>query len=366
MNLSHKNRCKIQHLLLDWYSRAKRNLPWRQTSNPYNILLSEFMLQQTQVATVIPYYNRFLKKFPTIQSLAVAPRADVLKTWEGLGYYARAHNLHRTAQEIVERFNSMIPTTYDNLSSLPGFGPYTTAAVLSIAFNQNHAVLDGNVTRVLCRLFGIEEFVSNIQVKNQLWELARLLLPKGNAGKYNQAIMELGALICTPKSPDCTVCPIIKFCRAYRSGNPSSLPRKPPRKIRPHHILCVGIVWRENQELLIVRRPENGLLGGLWEFPTVILEKGETLLDGCIRGVKEKTGIRVKIKKEFQTFNHVYTHFSVTLNAFQCKYLGGRAKPLDCEEVCWVPPKKLEAFAFSKANRKLIESLKTLKPIDLL
>ena len=356
MNLSHQNRSEFQRLLLAWYRRNRRDLPWRRTTDPYHILLSEFMLQQTQVETVTPYYCRFLKRFPTLQSLAAAPLPDVLKAWEGLGYYARARNLHRAARQIVERFDGTVPGTYDGLASLPGFGPYTTAAVLSIAFDRNHAVLDGNVIRVLCRLFGIAEDVSQTRVKNRLWELAGTLLPKEDAGNYNQAIMELGATVCRPRSPDCAVCPLPALCTACQSGSPGSLPHKPPRKARPHHTLSVGIVWR-NGDLLIARRPENGLLGGLWEFPSVRLEKGETLQDACIRGVREETGVRVKIETRFRTVKHAYTHFSVTIHAFQCAYQSGPARPLDCEEVCWVPPDELSAYAFSRANRKLIEPL---------
>ena len=354
--ISGRIRSAIQRKLLNWYRRTGRDLPWRRTSDPYRILLAEFMLQQTQVETVIPYYERFLERFPTIQSLAMASSSDVLKSWEGLGYYARARNLHRAAQIIVERDGGQIPATYDGLSSLPGFGPYTTAAVLSIAFGKDYAVLDGNVMRVLCRLFGIGEDIAQTRVKKRLWELAEGLMAEGHAGDYNQAIMELGATVCRPRQPDCPACPLQSHCQARKSDHPETLPYKSPRKARPHHTLGVGIVWRGN-ELLIARRKENGLLGGLWEFPAAQQKKGEPLQDCCLRAVLEETGVEAKIQSRFHTVKHAFTHFSVTMHAFLCRYRRGRVRPIGCSDVQWASPETLSSYAFSRANRKLIDAL---------
>lgn len=362
-NIPPQKRSAIQHRLLAWYRRTRRDLPWRRTCDPYHILLAEFMLQQTQVDTVTPYYHRFLARFPTLQCLAAAPRADVLKAWEGLGYYARARNLHRAAQAIVKAFNSTVPDTYDDLASLPGFGPYTTAAVLSIAFNRDHAVLDGNVIRVLCRLFGIADDTAQTRVKNRLWELADKLLPKGKAGAYNQAMMELGAMVCRPGLPDCAACPLAPHCAAFQSGRPESLPIKTPKKARPHHTMGVGLVWRGGT-LLIARRPENGLLGGLWEFPATRLQTGETLQDCCLRGIREETGVQATVVSRFRTVKHAFTHFSVTMHAFQCAYRSGRTRPLGCTEARWVSPDELSDYAFSRANRKLIDFLLEARPLE--
>lgn len=351
-----RKRTQIASRLLSWYHKNKRDLPWRKTSDPYHILLSEFMLQQTKVDTVIPYYHRFLKKFPTPIDLARASQSDVLKAWEGLGYYARARNLHRAMQETFDKFDGKIPDTYDTLATLPGFGPYTTAAVLSIAFNQDYAVLDGNVIRVLCRLFGIREDITQTQVKKDLWQLAENLLAKGKAAQYNQAVMELGATVCHPRSPECTACPLATLCVARKSRNQEALPVKAPKKTRPHHTMGVTIVWRKNT-LLIARRPEKGLLGGLWEFPSERQEPDETLQDCCLRGLLKKTGVKAQIQNRFRTVKHAFTHFSVTMHAFQCTYQSGRTRPIAYSEVSWVTPETLSNYPFSRANRKLIESL---------
>ena len=312
------------------------------------------MLQQTQVETVIPYYRRFLRKFPTVQDLAGTPRDRVLKAWEGLGYYTRARNLHRTARYIVDRFDGAVPDAYDELASLPGFGPYTTAAVLSIAYDRDYAVLDGNVIRVLCRLFGIQDDVGQTRTRGNLQKLADNLLHSGDAGEHNQAIMELGATVCRPRAPRCGSCPVNGHCAAFRAGIAESLPVKARKKPRPHHILGVGIVSR-NDTVLIVRRPENGLLGGLWEFPSARQMDEESLSETCIRAVREATCVDASVRNRFRTVRHAFTHLSVTMHAFQCEYKGGEARPRNCSDVRWVEPDNLGDFAFSRANRKLIE-----------
>ena len=351
-----EKRVGIQRSLLAWYRRSKRDLPWRRTSEPYHILISEFMLQQTQVGTVIPYYLRFLERFPTVGALAASNQSAVLKAWEGLGYYTRARNLHRAAQAIVERFDGKIPSTYADLASLPGFGPYTTAAVLSIAFNRAHAVLDGNVIRVLCRVFGITLDVTRASTKRQLSDLADQLLPRTVAGDFNQAIMELGAVVCRPRAPDCGSCPISRRCEALSTGCAESLPIRSPKKPRPHHTMGVAIVRRGN-EVLIARRPQSGLLAGLWEFPCERVSNGESLESCCLRAARAVTGIDATIRSPLRTIDHVYTHLSVTMHAFLCTYEKGTARPVTCADVRWVEPRDLSDYAFSRANRKLIDAL---------
>ncbi len=354
----------IAKYLLAWYEKNKRDLPWRHTQDAYCILLSEFMLQQTQVDTVIPYYHRFLARFPTLRDLAHAPQSDVLKAWEGLGYYARARNLQKAMQKVVEQYNGKIPDIYEDLHALPGFGPYTTAAVLSIAFNQNCAVLDGNVMRVLCRLFNIHDDITHPCTKKHLWQLAQELLPRGHAGAYNQAIMELGATVCTPRNPDCATCPLNAQCKAYPLGHPESLPIKAKKKPRPHHTLGAGIVWYKNK-VLITRRPENGLLGGLWEFPAGTQQNGESLQETCIRGIQETAGITVKILNRFRTVNHAFTHFSITIHAFLCTHQKGKAHPVGCAECAWVSLSELHTYAFSRTSRKLADYLQQTHQPDL-
>ncbi|MDE3000894.1 MAG: A/G-specific adenine glycosylase [Gemmatimonadota bacterium] len=354
MEINPSERAAIKRRLLAWYRREKRDLPWRDTDNPYHVLLSEFMLQQTQVDTVIPYYRRFLRDFPTVHALASTPRDRVLKAWEGLGYYTRARNLHRTAQYIVDRFDGAVPDAYDDLASLPGLGPYTTAAVLSIAYDRDYAVLDGNVIRVLCRLFGIQDDTRQTRTRANLQKLADNLLHRGDAGEYNQAIMELGATVCRPRAPRCGTCPVNGQCAALRADTVESLPVRAPGKPRPHYLMGVGIVSR-NDTVLIVRRPENGLLGGLWEFPSARKMVKESLGETCIRAVREATGVHAAVRNRFRTVKHAFTHFSVTMHAFQCDYEGGEARAVTCSDVKWVAPGVLGDFAFSRANRKLIE-----------
>ena len=355
---------QIAPRLLAWYRKNKRDLPWRRTDDPYRILLAEFMLQQTQVHTVIPYYHRFLDRFPTVCDLANASQDDVLKAWEGLGYYARARNLHKAAHAIATDFGGAVPDTYDELKSLPGFGPYTTAAVLSIAYDRDHAVLDGNVIRVLARLFDIRDDVGQTRVKNQLWVLAQALLPKGEAADYNQALMELGATVCTPKNPSCHQCPVQKYCASHKAGDPQHLPVKAKKKPRPHHTLCAGIVWH-NDKVLITQRPQNGLLGGLWEFPAGMQRSGEALQDTCIRGIRETAGINIEIDSRYRTVKHAFTHFSITLHTFHGHCVKGKARPLTCDNLAWVLLPHLDAYAFSRTSRKLIDHLRRDDQRDL-
>ena len=348
---------RLPALLLRWYEGHRRDLPWRGVGDAYRVVVSEFMLQQTQVDTVIPYYQRFLEAFPTIQALALAPLSAVLKAWEGLGYYARARNLHRAAQEVVSRFGGRIPEDRERVAGLPGFGPYTTAAVLSIAFNQDLAAVDGNVIRVLSRVFGIDGDVTLPGTKAQIADLAQALLLPGRAGDYNQALMELGALVCRPKDPACETCPLKGMCAARALGDPERWPVKGARRPRPHYEEAVGVVQRKDGCYLIARRPEQGLLGGLWELPGGRCEGGERLGDCCARGVREEVGAVVRVMERFRSVKHAYTHFSVDIHAFRCVYVSGRTRPVRCAEVAWVRPEEMGAYAFSRAHRRLTEGL---------
>lgn len=343
--------------LLVWYAKHKRDLPWRRDAHdPYRVWVSEIMLQQTQVATVIPYYERFLAQFPTVESLANAKLDAVLKAWEGAGYYARARNLHRAAKEIITRFGGKLPSTVDELLLLPGIGRYTAGAIASIAFKRDAPIVDGNVARVLCRYFNIKHDPKNGATQKELWTLAENLLPRGNASEFNQGLMELGATLCTPRKPQCGACPLNRTCEARRLGLQNKLPAKSQKKKLPHHEIAVGVIWKRGK-ILIAKRFDKDLLGGLWEFPGGHCEKNESL-QACIRReVKEELGIRVKVEKEFAIVDHAYSHFSITMHAFHCCWVSGRPRAIGCAALKWISPRTLDDYAFPKANRKVIAML---------
>ena len=343
--------------IVSWYSKHKRDLPWRRDAHdPYRVWVSETLLQQTQVTTVMPYYGRFLKRFPTLRALATAPLDDVLKTWEGAGYYARARNMHRAAQDIVARFSGKIPETVEDLLTLPGIGRYTAGAIASIAFNHAAPVLDGNVTRVLCRYFDIRGDPKSGSTRRELWSLAEALLPRGRADKFNQGLMDLGATICTPHSPDCVACPIRRGCAGRRLGIQEQLPAKPKQKPLPHHQIAVGVIWKRGK-VLIAKRFAKDLLGGLWEFPGGHQEPGESLAECVEREIREEVALDVQVGNEFAAVDHGYSHFSITLHSFHCRWIRGRPRAIGCADCKWVTPHDLVRFAFPAANRKIFPQL---------
>lgn len=348
---------RFRQNLLAWFSGSARDLPWRRTDDPYRIWVSEVMLQQTRVDQAQPYYERFTEAFPTAAALAEAPRDRVLHLWEGLGYYSRARNLHRAAAMIMERFGGCFPDTYEEIRQLPGVGPYTAAAVLSIAFGHPHAVLDGNVARVLARVFTIEEDVKATRTRKTLQALADHLLPPEQPGPFNEAIMELGATVCTPAAPRCPVCPLQPICGAYAEGEPEAYPVARKRPPRPHYDIAVGLVFNPQGELLIQRRPDHGLLGGLWEFPGGKQEPDETLEAACRRELREELGIEVEVEAPFHRLSHAYTHFKITLHAFRCRIRSGEPVSESDLPLRWVSVAGLDDYAFPRANRRLIERL---------
>ena len=346
----------FQERLLPWYHNHKRAMPWRENRTPYRVWISELMLQQTRVDQVIPYFERFMAAFPDVQTLARASLDQVLKCWEGMGYYARARNMHRAARQIMEAFGGRIPAEKERLSELPGIGPYTAAAISSIAFDRDVAVLDGNVIRVLCRLFDIREVPFRSAIKKDLWETAQALVPFGKAAAFNQAMMELGSLVCTSKAPKCASCPVEEFCQARQSGDPETLPKKPPRKIKPHYDVSAGIIWRDGHILIAQRRPE-GLLGGLWEFPGGKKESGETLEVCLMREIREELDIEIAVEQPFMRIKHAYSHFRITLHTFHCRYVRGDPKTLQCAAFKWVKPEALSAYAFPRADQRVLQAL---------
>lgn len=333
------------------------------------------MLQQTQVETVIPYFHRFLDRFPTLDDLAAAPLGAVLKRWEGLGYYARARNLHKAAQIIVNERHGEWPRSVEGLMALPGIGRYTAGAIASLAFDMVAPVLDGNVIRVLCRVFAIQRDPKEALVREELWQLAEVLLPLSSArrvpqggfargqgvrsgsGEFNEALMELGALVCTPRNPKCDVCPLAKYCAARQRGLQDQLPLKTKRKALPHFQVTAAVI-RKNGRLLIAQRPLGGRLGGLWEFPGGKVEPGETLPQCLRREIKEELGIRIKVGKPITSIDHAYTHFKITLHAFECELMSGKPQVLQVQDFKWVRMSELEKYAFAKTDLRIIEALR--------
>jgi len=343
--------------LLEWYAHNQRDLPWRRTQDPYRITVSEFMLHQTQVPTVLSYYERFLQRFPDWASLADATLDDVLKAWEGMGYYARARNLHALAQRVCEQHEGRLPQAKQELLALPGIGQYTAGAILSIAFGEAQPAIDGNTRRVLCRAFQVTEDPTRRPGQQRLQTIAEALLPAFRAGVFNQALMDLGAMVCTPRSPECDACPWHDACLARQLGIQESLPVRRPRKPLPHHDIAAGVIWR-GQHILIARRPPRGLLGGLWEFPGGKLEAGETLQECLVREVREELGIEVGVGELVTTVQHAYTHFRITLHAFHCRYLSGEPQAIGCTAWKWVSLAELDDYAFPAANHRIIQALR--------
>ena len=347
--------------LLEWYSIQGRDLPWRRSRDPYAIWVSEIMLQQTQVKTVIPYYDRWLAQFPTLQTLASADQQQVLKLWQGLGYYARARNLHRAAQDIVSQHHGIFPTDLPTAVSLPGIGRTTAGGILSAAFDQPTPILDGNVKRVLARLVALS--VPTSKAIAQLWQLSIALLDPAHPRDFNQAWMDLGATVCLPRSPLCDRCPWQPHCCAYHQGIQTEIPMTETRAPIPRKMIGVAVIWNDAGQILIDRRKPNGLLGGLWEFPGGKVELGETI-PACIqREIQEELGIEIEVGDRLIIIDHTYSHFHVTLNVHHCKHLSGEPQPLQCDEIRWVELADLDSYPFPKANLQIIEALRQWRDI---
>ena len=346
----------LRQRLLNWYQSQGRDLPWRNTQDPYAIWISEIMLQQTQVKTVIPYYERWLKAFPTVQVLAAASQQSVLKLWEGLGYYARARNLHYAAQQIVSDFGGQFPNRFEDAIALKGIGRTTAGGILSAAFNQPVAILDGNVKRVLARIVALPA-VPN-KALSQLWEISESVLDPERPRDFNQAIMDLGATLCTRHNPACLLCPWQPHCAAYNQNAVSKFPMTESRKPLPHKQIGVAVITDAQGKILIDRRKQEGLLGGLWEFPGGKIEPDETVENCVRREIKEELGIEIEVGDRLITINHAYTHFKVTLNVFNCKHLSGKPQPIECDEIKWVTLDEIDQYPFPKANGQIIEAIK--------
>lgn len=351
-------RSALASRLLRWFERNKRDLPWRrEPRDPYHVWLSEVMLQQTQVATVIPYFERWTQRFPTLETLAAAPLDEVLKLWEGLGYYARARNLHAAARIIVHEHRGQIPCTVESLMALPGVGRYTAGAIASLAFGVRAPVLDGNVRRVLSRVFGLSR-----PTEAELWALAESLLPHSRAGAFNEALMELGATICTPRAPQCPACPLRTMCQAYAGGNPEAYPAKPTKRATPHREVLTVVLVDGAGRVLLGQRPRAGLLGGLWEFissePTDSTDP--TDLNDPTDLIVHRSGLKVTPSKATQlgAVKHAFTHFKLTRRVWLVRLpVPGRTPPRanGYDRLIWATPAEVERLALTRSDRRIWE-----------
>ncbi|MCR8636361.1 A/G-specific adenine glycosylase [Paenibacillus radicis (ex Xue et al. 2023)] len=358
--------------LLTWYRRHRRDLPWRRSRNPYYIWISEVMLQQTRVDTVIPYFHRFIERFPTMESLADAPEEDVLKLWEGLGYYSRARNLQGAIREVQERYAGKVPDTLEEISTLKGVGPYTAGAVLSIAYNKPEPAVDGNVMRVLSRYFLIEEDIMKPKTRSIMEKLAKELIPEGAAGDFNQALMELGAMVCTPRSPHCLTCPVMEHCSARDAGMEEELPvKKKAKPPRPEYRIAAIIEGSGDNagKVLIRQRPQEGLLARMWELPHAEVPftyeaQEQTVLQAIPASIslltdqlaEETIGVcpeRWFMKAE-HTFSHIHWDMQVVVCSLEPSVLSTSSGMLMPSRYQWVDSSMMEQFAFPNVFLKLL------------
>jgi A/G-specific adenine glycosylase len=335
--------------LREWFEQERRDLPWRRRRDLYAIWVSEVMLQQTRVETVIPYYRDFLRRFPTLKRLAAAPLQDVLKAWEGLGYYSRARNLWRAAKLVAENFSGRIPAEYDRFRDLPGVGEYIAAAVLSMGRGLVLPVVDANVLRVVCRWQGIGEDIRLAATQRRVRSFLDKIIPAATPGMFNEALMELGALVCLPKNPLCRHCPLHPCCFAFRNGQTGSLPVKGKKKPVPEYEVALAVIIRA-KKIFIQQRPEEGHLGGLWEFPGGKCRTGEKPEIAVVREVCEELKVDVEVAVKLAEVRHAYSHFKVHLHVFICRKNSGRLS--SARPHAWIRIGELDKFPFPAANHK--------------
>jgi A/G-specific adenine glycosylase len=349
-------RRRIRRPLLRWFSRHRRDLPWRRDRDPYRIWVSEVMLQQTQAATVTPFFERFMHAFPTLADLARADEQDVLRLWEGLGYYRRVRNLHRAARRLAAEHGGRFPSDFATVRGLPGIGRYTAGAILSLAFDQRLPILEANSRRVLCRLFGLRADPRRGPAQRWLWQAATALLPVRRAGAYNEALMELGALVCTPSAPRCGDCPVAGVCAARRLGLQEAIP---PRAEPPEPVLVqeAAVVVRRGGRVLLVQRPADGRWAGLWEFPHAPLAGEESHEEAAARLVPRLTGVRADLGPELLTLRHGVNHHHITLVCFEARYRGGRFRSRFYPRGLWLRPSELPGYPVSAPQRRLARAL---------
>ncbi len=345
---------KISKLLIDWYRDHKRALPWRGIKEPYKIWISEIMLQQTQVDQVIPYYKKFIRRFPTLKKLAKSELDEVYKIWQGLGYYRRASLAHAASKLILSKWKGKIPSNYDLIRQLPGFGEYTAGAVLSLAYGKPYPAIDGNVNRVISRIYNITDEASTSAFKQKVKDYTLKMLVPDFISDFNQSLMELGSLICRPKKPLCSECPVQKFCASR--GNADHLPRKKQKPKNPHYHVVIGIICKRDK-ILIVKRPHTGLLANLWEFPGGKKEKKESLEDACKRELLNKVNLHVSNLRKLIFYKHMYSHLHTTLHFYLTEFKKGDIRLKKNTAFKWVSIDNLKDYPFPTGHLRAIELL---------
>lgn len=342
--------------LLRWYDERARDLPWRKTANPYHVWISEIMLQQTTVVAVIPYFERFLTRFPTIIDLAVADQGEVLRLWEGLGYYSRARNLHKAAQVVVETYAGVFPSELAAIQALPGIGRYTAGAIASFAFDQRAPIVEANTLRLYCRLLGYGGDPRSKAGQDILWSFAEAVLPKTSPGRVNQALMELGATLCSPRDPKCDACPVHEYCKAFHEGKQASIPL-PKARPKITETTEVSIAIHQSGKYLLRRRTVEERWAGLWDFIRFEIDDdaGPSALDVLAQSVHDRTGLNVDLGPLVVQLKHGVTRYRITLNCFAAKRIRGRLKA--GEEWQWVSPTDFNQYPLSVTGRKFAEKL---------
>jgi A/G-specific adenine glycosylase len=352
-----KIKTAVCRAILSWYDQEKRILPWRESTNPYRIWVSEIMLQQTQVDTVIPYYERFLEAFPTVFALAAAPLQDVLMVWQNLGYYSRARHLHAAAGLVVTRFGGDIPNTWEGLRALPGIGDYTAGAILSMAFGRAVPAVDGNIRRIMARLFAFRDPVDEGPAQKKLAALTAALVPGDRPGDFNQALMDLGSAICKAKAPQCTLCPLVAHCLAASRALQDVLPLSKKRPAIPHRQGTAAFIRDGKGCILLVQRPATGLLGSLWKLPGGLVPEAEEPKVTLTRIVREELGVEIQVGPLLASADHAYTHFRLTLHAYEARIIQGSLVALACQDRQWVSPADLHTIPLSKVDRMIMHSI---------
>jgi len=342
--------------LIRWSRRRRRHLPWRGARDPYPVWVSEVMLQQTRAETVIPYFRSFLRKFPGVRVLAQADQQAVLKVWEGLGYYSRARNLHKAAKKIVADTGGRFPRSAAEWERLPGVGRYTAAATASIAMGEPAVALDANARRILARLYAYRRGVRNARAELDLAERFRTARGASAPGPFFQALMDLGQLVCLPRRPLCARCPVVSECESKKRGIQNRLPLRPKPPRIPHLEVAAAVILRSGK-VLLARRPEGKMLGGMWEFPGGKRERGETLPACLRRELREELGVDARVREELVAVKHAFSHFRITLHVFACDRLRGSPRPIDAAEVRWVRIARLRSYPMGRADRVAAERL---------
>ncbi len=350
-----------QHDLISWFIGEMRSLPWREDRDPYKIWVSEIMLQQTRVDTVIPYFNQFIEKFPTLDTLADAQEEEVLKAWEGLGYYSRVRNLHAAVKEVKENYQSKVPDTAEEISKLKGIGPYTTGAILSIAYGVPEPAVDGNVMRVLSRIFSIWEDIAKVKTRKLFEEIIREIISIENPSYFNQALMELGALICTPTSPSCLLCPVQNHCSAFKEGYQAELPVKTKKKAPKSVDIAAVVLVNQEGKFIIQKRPSEGLLANLWVFPNVEvspeLSSPKEELTRFLQ--REFSSVEIHVDKAFTSIQHVFSHLIWNITVYKGEWSG---ETEESEKLKCLTLEELRTYAFPVSHQRILKSY--LEPLE--